>query len=81
MRWVGTNERTLPRRRSACPLTDDPSDTSPSFSADGSLITFVPAGPIYVIGVDGSGLRRVDGKAAEGDATFSPNGESPAWGP
>ncbi len=46
---------------------------SPAFSADGRRIAFVRKGDVWVIGLDGSGLRQVTRTAAVE--------ESPDWGP
>jgi Tol biopolymer transport system component len=46
---------------------------SPAFSADGRRIAFVRKGDVWVLGLDGSGLRQVTRTAAVE--------ESPDWGP
>jgi Tol biopolymer transport system component len=42
-------------------LTEDPTDTEPSFSPDSRAIVFSRAGDIFSVRADGSGLRRVTG--------------------
>lgn len=55
---------------------------APNWSPHGSKIAFIRKGKIYVIGVDGKGLRRVGGRRfsfeAE-DVTWSPNGRFLAY--
>ena len=54
-------------------LTEERHDSSPAFSTDGSLVTFDRGGSIYVIGVDGTGLRQVtEDQAARIDSRPSP---------
>ena len=56
----------------------------PSWSPDGAEIAFVneDSGSIYVMGPDGTGLRRVvDVASLPGDRTFEPNFTFPAWSP
>jgi len=63
-------------------LTDEPSDSMPSFSADGRMIAFsrdpglAAAGrAIYVMDADGGNARRLTGESAnDGNPTISPNG-------
>ena len=40
-------------------LTEDPTDTEPSFSPDSRAIVFSRAGDVFSVRADGSGLRRV----------------------
>jgi Tol biopolymer transport system component len=56
-------------------LTEDPSDTEPSFSPDSRALVFSRSGDIYSVRADGSGLRRVTG-GPEWDAApkVAPNG-------
>ena len=42
-------------------LTEDPTDTEPSFSPDSRAIVFSRGGDIFSVRADGSGLRRVTG--------------------
>ena len=75
-----------PRRRDAPrQLTDDPGDSTPSYSPNGRLIVFSgnrdpgpePGGNhIYVMKRDGSGIRRLtSGDFFDGNPSFSPNGK------
>lgn len=75
-----------PRQRQAPhPLTTSSGDDTPSFSADGRLVAFsgnhepgpAPAGRhIYVVDVDGSGLRQLTtGAGFDQNPAFSPNGK------
>jgi tricorn protease-like protein len=50
-------------------LTEDPSDTEPSFSPDSRAIVFSRGGDIYSVRADGSGLRRL---TSGGDLDTSP---------
>jgi Tol biopolymer transport system component len=58
-------------------LTEERHDSSPAFSADGSLVAFDRGGSIYVIGVDGTGLRQVteDHGGKDRQPTFTPDGQ------
>ncbi|HEY5977987.1 MAG TPA: hypothetical protein VIT85_09040 [Solirubrobacterales bacterium] len=66
----------------AVQLTDVPSDSMPSFSADGRTIVFsrdpglaATGMSIYVMDADGGGARRLTtGAAIDGNPTISPNG-------
>jgi Tol biopolymer transport system component len=56
-------------------LTEDPTDTEPSFSADGTTIAFARAGDIYAMRADGSGQRRLtSGAELDSRPLVSPNG-------
>ncbi|HEY7951279.1 MAG TPA: hypothetical protein VID51_10690 [Solirubrobacterales bacterium] len=57
-------------------LTEDPTDSEPSFSADGTTIAFVRAGDIYAMRADGSGQRRLtSGAELDSRPVVSPNGK------
>ncbi len=58
-------------------LTEERHDSSPAFSPDGSLVAFDRRGSIFVIGVDGTGLREVteDHGGKDRQPTFTPDGE------
>lgn len=57
-------------------LTEDPTDTEPSFSPDGRAILFSRAGDIYTVRADGSGLRRLtNGTMLDTAPVVSPNGK------
>ncbi len=76
----GPRQRQKPRR-----LTASSADDTPSFSASGRLVAFsgnyepgpAPAGRhIYVVNVDGSGLRQLTtGAGFDENPAFSPNGK------
>ncbi len=56
-------------------LTEDPTDTEPSFSPDSRAIVFSRGGDIFSVRADGSGLRRVTGGPDLDTApAVSPNG-------
>jgi dipeptidyl aminopeptidase/acylaminoacyl peptidase len=56
-------------------LTEDPTDTEPAFSADGTTIAFVRAGDIYAMRADGSGQRRLSsGPELDSRPLVSPDG-------
>ena len=47
-------------------LTEDPTDTEPSFSPDGRAIVFSRDGDVFTVRADGSGLRRLTSGADAG---------------
>lgn len=56
-------------------LTEDPTDTEPSFSPDGRAIIFSRGGDLYTVRADGSGLRRLTaGVELDSAPEVSPNG-------
>jgi Tol biopolymer transport system component len=56
-------------------LTEDPTDTEPSFSPDSRAIVFSRGGDVFSVRADGSGLRRVtSGPEADAAPGVSPNG-------
>ena len=56
-------------------LTEDPSDTEPSFAPDGRAIVYSRGGDIFTVRADGSGLRRLtNGAALDSAPSVSPNG-------
>jgi Tol biopolymer transport system component len=56
-------------------LTEDPTDSEPSFSADGTTIAFSRGGDIYAMRADGSGQRRLtSGAELDSRPIVSPNG-------
>jgi Tol biopolymer transport system component len=56
-------------------LTEDPTDTEPSFSPDSRAIVFSRAGDIFSVRADGSGLRRVtSGAEIDTAPSVAPNG-------
>jgi dipeptidyl aminopeptidase/acylaminoacyl peptidase len=56
-------------------LTEDPTDTEPAFSADGTTIAFVRSGDIYAMRADGSGQRRLtSGTELDSRPLVSPDG-------
>ena len=58
-------------------LTEDPADSEPDFSADGTTIAFVRGGDVYSVRADGSGQRRLtSGPEVDGRPQFSPNGRT-----
>jgi Tol biopolymer transport system component len=74
----GPRQKQKPHR-----LTSNPTDEAPSFSANGRFVAFssVTEPPatgrhIYVVDVDGSGLRRLTtGPSFDSSPSFSPNGK------
>jgi len=73
-----------PRRTQAQrPLTTDPYDRDPAYSANGRLIVFVratdpgstPSAHLFVMSADGTGVRQLtDGNVFDAGPTFAPNG-------
>ena len=72
-------------KQKAKPLTNDVDDESPSFSANGRLVVFAgdrdPGNStgthIYVVKVDGTGLRQLTaGSSFDSAPSFAPNGQS-----
>jgi Tol biopolymer transport system component len=56
-------------------LTEDPSDTEPSFAPDGRQIVFSRGGDVFSVRADGSGLRRLtSGPELDSAPQVSPNG-------
>jgi Tol biopolymer transport system component len=56
-------------------------DTSPVFSPDGTQLAFVRDGAIYIVGVDGSGLRQVTpASLVASRPQWSPDGSKIAFG-
>lgn len=61
-------------------LTEDPTDSEPSFSADGRTIAFVRAGDIYAMRADGSGQRQLtSGPELDSRPQVSPSGRFVAF--
>lgn len=57
-------------------LTEDPSDTEPSFAPDGRAIVFVRDGDVFTVRADGSGLRRLtSGPTLDSAPSVSPTGK------
>ncbi len=57
-------------------LTEDPTDSEPSFSADGTKIAFSRGGDIYAMRADGSGQRRLtSGAELDSRPIVSPSGK------
>ena len=56
-------------------LTEDPTDTEPAFSPDGTAIAFVRGGHLFSVRADGSGLRQLSsGAALDSKPVLSPDG-------
>jgi dipeptidyl aminopeptidase/acylaminoacyl peptidase len=56
-------------------LTEDPTDSEPSFSADGHTIAFARGGDVWAMRADGSGQRRLSsGPELDARPLVSPNG-------
>jgi Tol biopolymer transport system component len=56
-------------------LTEDPTDTEPSFAPDGRQIVFSRGGDVFTVRADGSGLRRLtSGPTLDSAPQVSPNG-------
>ncbi len=56
-------------------LTEDPADTEPDFSPDGTTIAFARGGHIFSVRPDGSGQRRLtSGTTVDSRPIVSPNG-------
>jgi Tol biopolymer transport system component len=57
-------------------LTDNPSDSEPSFSADGHTVAFVREGDIWVMRADGSGQKQLTtGADIDSRPLVAPNGK------
>jgi Tol biopolymer transport system component len=73
------------QKQSPRPLTSNPTDEAPSFSANGRLVVFssiteplgvVTGRHIFVVNVDGSGLRQLTtGPSFDSNPAFSPGGK------
>ncbi len=56
-------------------LTEDPTDTEPAFSPDGTSIAFVRGGHVFSVRADGSGLRQLtSGSTLDSKPVVSPDG-------
>jgi hypothetical protein len=56
-------------------LTEDPTDTEPSFAPNGRAIAYVRAGDVFSVRADGSGLRRLtNGSELDSAPEIAPNG-------
>jgi WD40-like Beta Propeller Repeat len=63
------------RDRKLNQLTEDPTDTEPSFSPDSRAIVFSRGGDVFSVRADGSGLRRLtDGPVLDTAPQVAPNG-------
>jgi dipeptidyl aminopeptidase/acylaminoacyl peptidase len=57
-------------------LTEDPTDTEPSFAPNGRAIAYVRAGDVFSVRADGSGLRRLtNGSEFDSAPEIAPNGK------
>ncbi len=57
-------------------LTEDPADSQPAFSPDGTTIAFVRDGDVYSVRADGSGQRHLSsGPDLDAAPVFSPTGK------
>jgi dipeptidyl aminopeptidase/acylaminoacyl peptidase len=65
------------RQRRRRQLTGEPGDLDPDVSRDGSEVAFVRNGDVFVIGLDGSGLRQLtQGPELDEHPLFAPDGRS-----
>jgi dipeptidyl aminopeptidase/acylaminoacyl peptidase len=56
-------------------LTEDPTDTEPAFSPDGTAIAFIRGGHVFSVRADGSGLRQLSsGSGLDSKPVISPDG-------
>lgn len=56
-------------------LTEDPTDTEPAFSPDGTAIAFIRGGHVFSVRADGSGLRQLSsGAGLDSKPVLSPDG-------
>jgi Tol biopolymer transport system component len=56
-------------------LTEDPTDTEPAFSPDGTSIAFIRGGHLFSVRADGSGLRQLSsGSGLDSKPVVSPDG-------